>query len=140
MNCCCLIEVVGIRKCKAFEIWITGNRLCYCLFSVDNAHALVWYLHSFQSYYSHLVMYYLSIMIQCRELIHNEGLREEQIVAAEKVIRLLYPSERNINSFLQQDSRLRFPDLTPSMIAASTILYFVKPWWLIIIYLFLSYS
>uniref|UniRef100_A0A2N9FMH6 lipid-A-disaccharide synthase n=1 Tax=Fagus sylvatica TaxID=28930 RepID=A0A2N9FMH6_FAGSY len=61
------------------------------------------------------------------ELIHNEGLREEQIVAAEKVIRLLYPSERNINSFLQQDSRLRFPDLTPSMIAASTILYYVKP-------------
>lgn len=56
------------------------------------------------------------------ELIHNESLREEQIVAAEKVVRLLYPTERNIKSFLQPD----FTDFTPSIIAASTILYYVK--------------
>ncbi|KAK7823107.1 probable lipid-A-disaccharide synthase, mitochondrial isoform X2 [Quercus suber] len=56
------------------------------------------------------------------ELIHNESLREEQIVAAEKVMRLLYPTERNIKSFLQPD----FTDFTPSIIAASTILYYVK--------------
>ncbi|XP_059450286.1 probable lipid-A-disaccharide synthase, mitochondrial isoform X1 [Corylus avellana] len=61
------------------------------------------------------------------ELMHNEGLREEQIVAAEKVMRLLYPSERITNNLSQQDSRLRFPDFTPSMVAASTILYYVKP-------------
>lgn len=73
----------------------------------------------------------LSIMIQCRELIHNESLREEQIVAAEKVTRLLYPTERNIKSFLQRD----FTDFTPSIIAASTILYYAKHWWLLNIYL-----
>ncbi|KAM3697086.1 hypothetical protein ACB098_06G087500 [Castanea mollissima] len=56
------------------------------------------------------------------ESIHNESLREEQIVAAEKVIRLLYPTERHIKSFLQPD----FTDFTPSIIAASTILYYVK--------------
>jgi len=61
-------------------------------------------------------------MIQCRELIHNESLREQQIVAAEKVTRLLYPTERNIKSFLQRD----FTDFTPSIIAASTILYYAK--------------
>lgn len=61
------------------------------------------------------------------ELMHNESLREEQIVAAEKVTRLLYPSERIANNRSQQDSRLRFPDFTPSMVAASTILYYVKP-------------
>jgi hypothetical protein len=67
------------------------------------------------------------VMIRCRELMHNEGLREEQIVAAEKVMRLLYPSERITNNLSQQDSRLRFPHFTPSMVAASTILYYVKP-------------
>ncbi|XP_062152483.1 probable lipid-A-disaccharide synthase, mitochondrial [Alnus glutinosa] len=61
------------------------------------------------------------------ELMNNEGLREEQIVAAEKVIRLLCPQERIANNPSQQDSRLRFPDFTPSMVAASTILYYVKP-------------
>ncbi|KAB1208769.1 putative lipid-A-disaccharide synthase, mitochondrial [Morella rubra] len=61
------------------------------------------------------------------ELIHNEGPREEQIIAAEKVISLLYPSEGTINNLSQQDSRLRFPDCTPSMIAAATILYHMKP-------------
>ncbi|XP_041008947.1 probable lipid-A-disaccharide synthase, mitochondrial isoform X1 [Juglans microcarpa x Juglans regia] len=61
------------------------------------------------------------------ELIHDRGPREEQIIAAEKIIRLLYPSEMIITNLLQQDSRLRFPDCTPSMIAASTILHYVKP-------------
>ncbi|KAK2648842.1 hypothetical protein Ddye_016331 [Dipteronia dyeriana] len=61
------------------------------------------------------------------ELICNESLREEQILAAEKVIRLLYPSERIINDLKQLDDRWKFPEYTPSIIAASTILGYAKP-------------
>lgn len=61
------------------------------------------------------------------ELIHNESLREKQNLAAEKVIKLLYPPDRVANSKLQQDSGLRFRDLPPSMIAASAILSYEKP-------------
>ncbi|KAH7576116.1 hypothetical protein JRO89_XS01G0000100 [Xanthoceras sorbifolium] len=56
-----------------------------------------------------------------RELMHNESFREEQILPAEKVIRLLYPSEIIINDLEQQDVRWKFPEYTPSMMAASTI-------------------
>ncbi|KAL5794201.1 hypothetical protein ACOSP7_002795 [Xanthoceras sorbifolium] len=62
-----------------------------------------------------------------RELMHNESFREEQILPAEKVIRLLYPSEIIINDLEQQDVRWKFPEYTPSMMAASTILGYVKP-------------
>ncbi|PON48501.1 Glycosyl transferase [Parasponia andersonii] len=64
------------------------------------------------------------------ELIQNDHLREEQIAAAEKVIRLLRPPERTIYNMVQQDSRFRsFPiqSPTPSMLAASLILYHDKP-------------
>ncbi|KAM7492383.1 hypothetical protein LguiA_035304 [Lonicera macranthoides] len=61
-----------------------------------------------------------------KELIHDEGLREEQIVAAEKVTKLLYPSNRLIENSMEHDLRCMFPSNTPSMIAASTILYSVR--------------
>ncbi|GAV62421.1 LpxB domain-containing protein [Cephalotus follicularis] len=60
------------------------------------------------------------------ELIHNEGLRKEQIVSAEKVFKLLCPPGEVMKNGAQQDMRLRMPHSTPSMIAASTILYYVK--------------
>lgn len=56
------------------------------------------------------------------DLIHNEDLRDEQIGAAEKIIGLLKPSKPD-NSGL--DSEFMFSDNTPSMAAASTILYTV---------------
>ncbi|CAB4304575.1 unnamed protein product [Prunus armeniaca] len=59
-------------------------------------------------------------------LIHNDGLREKQIVAAEKVIGLLCPPARNLGN-LSQQHRGRFPHYTPSMIAATAILYHAKP-------------
>ncbi|KAA8550889.1 hypothetical protein F0562_002573 [Nyssa sinensis] len=51
---------------------------------------------------------------------HNEGAREEQIIAAEKVMEFLRPPERTKT---EQEFRPMFPDYTPSMIAASTVLY-----------------
>lgn len=60
-----------------------------------------------------------------RKLIHNKGLQEEQIVAAENVIKLLFPSERIINN-LEEQMEWKFPNCTPSMIAASTILSHAK--------------
>ncbi|XP_062107292.1 probable lipid-A-disaccharide synthase, mitochondrial isoform X2 [Humulus lupulus] len=60
------------------------------------------------------------------ELIHNDHLREEQIAAAEKVIRLLLPPERTINNLGQQDLMLSFPIQSPSMLAAFLILYHEK--------------
>lgn len=71
--------------------------------------------------------FYLEIMIYCSDLIRNESLQEEQIIAANKVIRLLYPSERTAKISEKQDVKLTFPGYTPSMIAASTILGYVKP-------------
>ncbi|GAB4825214.1 hypothetical protein Ancab_008089 [Ancistrocladus abbreviatus] len=55
------------------------------------------------------------------ELIHDEGLREQQISSAEKVMKLLSPPP---NDFVQHD--LGWTS-TPSMIAASTLLYYRKP-------------
>lgn len=66
-------------------------------------------------------------MTHCSELIHNDSLREKQIAGAEKFIRQLYPSEKAANNLVSQDSRWSFPIDTPSMIAASSILYHVKP-------------
>ncbi|KAF7146443.1 hypothetical protein RHSIM_Rhsim04G0046900 [Rhododendron simsii] len=57
------------------------------------------------------------------DLIENEALREEQIVAAEKVIELLRPSERTICNPSPEVLEPMLPDHTPSMIAAFTVLY-----------------
>lgn len=57
----------------------------------------------------------------------DEGLREKQIVAAEKVLSLLSPSQKIIENRMPQDLRWKSPDYTPSMIGASTILYYAKP-------------
>lgn len=59
------------------------------------------------------------------KLMHNKRLQEEQIVAAENVIKLLFPSERIINN-LEEQMGWKFPNCTPSMIASSTILSHVK--------------
>ncbi|KAI5565669.1 hypothetical protein BDE02_14G137500 [Populus trichocarpa] len=59
------------------------------------------------------------------KLMHNKRLQEEQIVAAENVIKLLFPSERIINN-LEEQRGWKFPNCTPSMIASSTILSHVK--------------
>ncbi|KAF8410793.1 hypothetical protein HHK36_003330 [Tetracentron sinense] len=58
-----------------------------------------------------------------KAVIHNEGIREEQIVAAKRVLELLCPSTRNISNLIPLELRSRFPCHTPNMIAASTILY-----------------
>lgn len=54
---------------------------------------------------------------------HDDGLRDKQIVAAEQVLRLLSPSEGNMKSLAQEGTECTSPIRTPSMIAASTILY-----------------
>lgn len=61
------------------------------------------------------------------KLIHDGSLREKQIVAAEKVTRLLCASPGNLDNVEEPHNRWRFPKYTPSMIAAFTILYHVKP-------------
>ncbi|XP_042518957.1 probable lipid-A-disaccharide synthase, mitochondrial [Macadamia integrifolia] len=60
------------------------------------------------------------------EIIHNKDLREEQIITADNVLGLLCPSDSNTSKFRLQESRSGFPNYTPSMIAAYTILYSVK--------------
>lgn len=57
-----------------------------------------------------------------KELLHNDGRREEQIVAAQKVLKLLCPPERLINSPVDLPIHS-----SPSMLAASVILYHKKP-------------
>ncbi|KAH7844122.1 hypothetical protein Vadar_024578 [Vaccinium darrowii] len=53
------------------------------------------------------------------EVIQNEGLREEQIVAAEKVIELLLPSERTICNRTQKELKPLLPEYTPKIIRRS---------------------
>ncbi|XP_052207435.1 probable lipid-A-disaccharide synthase, mitochondrial isoform X3 [Diospyros lotus] len=58
------------------------------------------------------------------ELIRNEGLQEEQIIGADKVVKLLHPSEeRTISCPTLQEFGSQLPDYTPSMIAAFIVLY-----------------
>ncbi|WVZ02521.1 hypothetical protein V8G54_023327 [Vigna mungo] len=59
-------------------------------------------------------------------LIHDSGCREEQIIAAQKFVKLLLPSERTKHNLPQQTSR-SYVDYTPSAIAALTILNHGKP-------------
>lgn len=74
-------------------------------------------------------VYNLSFITLFSELMNNDNLREQQITGAEKFIRLLCPSERAvIDDLVCQDSRWRqFPTHTPSMLAAATILFHLKP-------------
>ncbi|XP_050101733.1 probable lipid-A-disaccharide synthase, mitochondrial isoform X2 [Malus sylvestris] len=60
-------------------------------------------------------------------LIHDDGLREKQIVAAGKVIRLLCTPARNSDELVEQHQGGRFPHNTPSVIAATAILHHAKP-------------
>ncbi|XP_050383394.1 probable lipid-A-disaccharide synthase, mitochondrial [Argentina anserina] len=60
-------------------------------------------------------------------MLNDDGLQEKQIVAAEKVTGLLCALPRNIQNLEEPHRRLRLPHSTPSMIAASTILYHEKP-------------
>ncbi|KAB2610659.1 Lipid-A-disaccharide synthase [Pyrus ussuriensis x Pyrus communis] len=62
------------------------------------------------------------------DLIHANGLREEQIVAAEKVIRLLCAPARNLDPLAERHQGGWFPRNTPSKIAATAVLHHAKPW------------
>ncbi|KAI6672743.1 hypothetical protein NL676_000649 [Syzygium grande] len=59
------------------------------------------------------------------ELIHDEGLREKQVLAAPEVMKLLWPPEK-LAKGAQQESSGKCLYGSPSTIAASTILYYVK--------------
>lgn len=61
-----------------------------------------------------------------RELIHNDSLRNKQIVAAGEVLKLLSPSKENMKILAQEGLKCSSPICTPSMIAASTILYYER--------------
>ncbi|XP_019249393.1 PREDICTED: probable lipid-A-disaccharide synthase, mitochondrial isoform X2 [Nicotiana attenuata] len=58
-----------------------------------------------------------------KDLILDDNLREKQIIAAEKVIELLRPSEMNISCSTQGEMSVPLSDCTPSMVAAYAILY-----------------
>ncbi|OWM75414.1 hypothetical protein CDL15_Pgr021578 [Punica granatum] len=58
-----------------------------------------------------------------KELLHDEGCREKQVVAAENVIRLLCPSKKALYESAQE----RCSGYAPSSIAASTILHYIRP-------------
>ncbi|KAK2979028.1 hypothetical protein RJ640_013662 [Escallonia rubra] len=60
------------------------------------------------------------------ELMNNEGLREEQIRTAAKVIELLSPAKRHAGNSTRQDYVSSFLENSPSTIAASTVLYYSK--------------
>lgn len=79
-----------------------------------------WYFPS-----SHINQVYL---IHHRDLIQANGLREKQIVAAEKVIRLLCAPARNLDPLAERHQGGWFPRNTPSKIAATAVLHHAKPW------------
>ncbi|KAK9151508.1 hypothetical protein Syun_009817 [Stephania yunnanensis] len=58
------------------------------------------------------------------EVIRMQDIREKQMDAAAKVLQLLSPSERTAGLLGSQESRFR--NYTPCMIAASTILHYIK--------------
>lgn len=62
-------------------------------------------------------------LLSCSELLRNDDRREEQIAAAEKVIRLLCPPERLVKNLV--DSPIH--SSSPSMLAAAVILYHERP-------------
>ncbi|KAI3916762.1 hypothetical protein MKW98_026233 [Papaver atlanticum] len=58
-----------------------------------------------------------------KQVINVEAMREKQILAAEKVLRLLYARRRNLGP---EEVTTKFDYYTPSMTAASTILFSAK--------------
>lgn len=73
-------------------------------------------------YKSYLVLEFAKLVTHHRKLIQVESLRDQQISAAENLIRLLHPWENIIDNPEQQDVQQKLPEYMPSMIAASTIL------------------
>ncbi|KAG7010413.1 putative lipid-A-disaccharide synthase, mitochondrial [Cucurbita argyrosperma subsp. argyrosperma] len=63
-----------------------------------------------------------------KELIRNDGLRNKQIVAAKEVLKLLCPSKESTKILAQAGLKCTSSSsiCTPSMIAASTILYYER--------------
>ncbi|KAG4401981.1 hypothetical protein GLYMA_02G100600v4 [Glycine max] len=68
----------------------------------------------------------LNLALLLKDLLHDDGCREEQIIAAQKILKLLWPSERIKLNLLQQNLKT-CADYTPSAVAALTILNHGKP-------------
>ncbi|KAL2347624.1 hypothetical protein Fmac_001624 [Flemingia macrophylla] len=68
-----------------------------------------------------------NLALLLNDLIHDNRCGEEQILAAQKFAKLLYPSERRKYTFPQQNLIGAYPDYTPSALAALTILNHGKP-------------
>ncbi|TKY68644.1 Lipid-A-disaccharide synthase [Spatholobus suberectus] len=67
-----------------------------------------------------------NLALLLKDLIDDKGCREEQIIAAQKFVKLLLPSERIKDNLPQQNLRT-YADYTPSAVAALTILNHGKP-------------
>jgi hypothetical protein len=63
----------------------------------------------------------------CRDLIHDHVCREEQIIAAQKFVKLLMPSERIKRNLTKENLMGTCSDYRPSAVAALTILNYGKP-------------
>ncbi|KAK6784922.1 hypothetical protein RDI58_018377 [Solanum bulbocastanum] len=61
-----------------------------------------------------------------KDLILDENLREKQIIAAEKVIKLLRPPEISFGCSTLVEMSVPFSDCTPSMVAAYAVLYYQR--------------
>ncbi|XP_061362726.1 probable lipid-A-disaccharide synthase, mitochondrial [Gastrolobium bilobum] len=67
-----------------------------------------------------------NIALLLKDLIHENGCREEQIVAAQKFVKLLLPSERIKHNLPLQNLLTTYPNYSPSAVAALTILNYGK--------------
>ncbi|KAK7407589.1 hypothetical protein VNO78_09542 [Psophocarpus tetragonolobus] len=67
-----------------------------------------------------------NLALLLNDLIHDNGCREEQIVAAQKFVKLLLPSEKIMHNLSQQNLRT-YADNAPSTVAALAILNHGKP-------------
>lgn len=65
-------------------------------------------------------------IFNCRDLTLDDNLREKQIIAAEKVIKLLRPPENSFGCSTQVEMSVPLSDCTPSMIAAYAILHYQR--------------
>ncbi|TMW94669.1 hypothetical protein EJD97_009942 [Solanum chilense] len=61
-----------------------------------------------------------------KDLILDDNLREKQIIAAEKVIKLLRPPEISLGFSTRVEMSVPLSDCTPSMVAAYAVLYYQK--------------
>lgn len=61
-----------------------------------------------------------------KDLILDDNLREKQIIAAEKVIKLLRPPEISLGFSTRVEMSIPLSDCTPSMVAAYAVLYYQK--------------